>query len=85
MTKHVNLKRHIYLFDMMAEKLGHDLEVAVIDGEISPEEIVEASFRCSDCAKSSTCEAALPLAREMSEPYDFCRNHALFERLNPND
>lgn len=82
MTKHVNLKRHIYLFDMMAEKLGRDLEIAVIDGKITPEDIVEASFRCSDCAKASTCETALPLASEMSKPFEFCRNTSLFEQLD---
>lgn len=81
MSKHENLKQHIYLFDMMAEKLGKNLEVAVIDEKVAPEEVVEAAFRCSKCAKASTCAAALPQAETLKAPYDFCQNQDLFARI----
>lgn len=81
MSKHEDLKQHIYLFDMMAEKLGKDLEVAVIDEKIAPEEVVEAAFRCSDCAQASTCAAALPRAKNLDAPFDYCQNQALFARI----
>lgn len=81
MSKHEKLKEHVYLFDMMAEKLGKDLEVAVIEGEISPQEVVDAAFRCSDCAKASTCAAVLPAKKQLSTAFDYCQNTALFARV----
>lgn len=82
MSKHEKLKPHIYLFDLMAEKTGLDLEVAVVEGEITPEEIVEAAFRCSDCGKATTCAAALPKSDGLKEPFEFCRNRSFFAGLS---
>lgn len=85
MSKHENLKQHVYLFDMMAEKLGRNLEVAIIEEKIAPEEVVDAAFRCSDCAKAETCAASLPQAEKMQQPFDYCRNQALFARIGAKD
>lgn len=85
MSKLENLKQHVYLFDMMAEKLGRNLEVAIIEEKIAPEEVVEAAFRCSDCDKAATCAASLPQAGELKQPFEYCRNQALFARIGAKE
>lgn len=75
------LKPHIYLFDMMAEKLGDNLELAIVEGQIEAAEVVEAAFRCAACPQADTCAKELPKADTIEKPFAFCRNQALFSKV----
>lgn len=75
------LNEHVYLFDMMADRLDVNLELAVLNGEISSDEIVEAVRRCSDCSQAVDCAARLPLETDLSKPFNYCRNRELFTDL----
>ncbi|SHG54028.1 DUF6455 family protein [Cognatishimia maritima] len=75
------LKSHVYLFDMMAEKLGKRLEGAVIDGDITADQLVAGVYRCSACTKAEDCAARLPSEEDLQQPYEYCRNQALFAKV----
>jgi hypothetical protein len=80
-SKGRKLRSHVYLFDEMAEKLGKDLEMRVLEGRISSDEIVEAVHKCSDCQSAETCASQLPKEKGLKEAYGYCANRELFKKL----
>lgn len=81
MTSNPRLEPHIYLFDMMAERLEKNLAAAVVEDKISTQEVLEGAFRCSGCAQAASCAAILPKTESLETPFRFCRNRALFAKL----
>lgn len=74
------LERHAALVDAMSDRLGIDVEEAVLRGDIDLDEISEAVLRCSGCSEVSNCEHFLETVEGHDMP-SYCRNAALFRRL----
>ncbi|MDO6726056.1 DUF6455 family protein [Cognatishimia sp. 1_MG-2023] len=75
------LQKHVYLFDTMSEKLGHDMQQHTLDGDVSIDALTNAVVRCSQCGHADDCAAKLNAARNLSQPPAYCQNKALFKTL----
>jgi|GEM_PF-4270129 len=81
LKKDPELSPHIYLFDEMAERLGKNLQLAVIEGKIDAEDIVEGVIRCGTCKRADVCAAHIAEVLDSKEPFDFCQNKDWFSEL----
>jgi len=75
------LAPHVYLFDMMAERLDKNLAEAIVEEKLSADAIVEGVRRCSGCSRPEACAAMLPQDQDLKEPYSFCQNQELFSKI----
>ncbi len=76
------LKKHARLVDLMASKLGIDLEERALRGDINFDEISDAVLACTGCSHPCTCErwlAAMPVPQ--NDTPEYCRNRPLFKGL----
>lgn len=82
MTDRATLRHHAALMDRVAERLGIDLEAAVLSGEMAFDEVSAAVLRCVDCANPGDCAHWLGREAAGAEiPPTYCRNSALMRRL----
>lgn len=73
-------RRHADLVDRMADRLGVDLEEAVLRGQMELDELSDAVVRCSGCQNPDNCEYILDNSIGTGTPA-YCRNTALFTKL----
>lgn len=82
MTDQSTLRHHAALMDRVADRLGIDLEAAVLSGEMPFDEVSEAVLRCAGCANPGDCAHWLDRNEARAEaPPVYCRNRALLARL----
>lgn len=76
------LRQRAALLDRAAERLGVDLEAAVLAGQMGFEELSQSVLRCVSCANPEDCAHWLDRGEEraMAAPV-YCRNRALLSRL----
>ncbi len=77
------LRRHADLVDRMATTLGVDLQEVAIEGALQFDEISDAVLRCTECPNPGHCNAFLAQNPTASNTPEYCRNHALLNRLKP--
>ena len=66
----------------MMDILGVDPEVAMMRGQIPPEELRNIALRCASCENGDDCERWMDNpAVEHEQAPSYCRNKELFERL----
>jgi hypothetical protein len=75
------LKRHAALMDRMSEKLGVDLEEAVLTGLLRFDEVADAVLRCASCSNPEHCAGWLAESAARDAPPGYCRNTELFAAL----
>ena len=75
------LKHHATLMDRMADTVGVDLEEAVLSGEARFDDIADAVLACANCADPGHCASWLETAQQGDQPPGYCRNLALFNKL----
>lgn len=75
-----NLAKHALLVDVMADRMGIDLEEAVLRGRINFDEIADAVLRCTGCTRVEECQA-LVVDNSGTELPEYCRNAELFREL----
>lgn len=75
------LDRHSRLVSRMADALGVDMEESMMRGELRPEELRSAVFRCTGCINPSDCEKRLDCQQVSDATPDYCRNKSLMESL----
>ncbi|WP_243612531.1 DUF6455 family protein [Shimia aestuarii] len=82
MTDQSTLRHHAALMDRVADRLGIDLEAAVLTGSMTFDEVSEAVLRCVACANPEDCAHWLDREEARAEaPPVYCRNRALMTRL----
>ncbi|MGH1466350.1 MAG: DUF6455 family protein [Cognatishimia sp.] len=78
MPERAMIKKHTYLFDTMAEKLGHDMQEHVENHDLSMTEVADAVLRCTKCRASETCANRLAAEDALQNPPGYCQNIPLF-------
>ncbi len=73
------ISRHADLFEAMIDRLG--LRQKIYGVNDAPAVLRRANMRCLSCSSAGACETWLGEVAEASEPPDYCRNKALFARL----
>ena len=82
MTQTRDLAHHAALMDTMATRVGLDLEASILDGEVRPDDVVDAVLSCRECSAPGACEAWLATHDlPQKAPPHYCRNADLFARL----
>ncbi|GAA6208239.1 hypothetical protein NBRC116601_15320 [Cognatishimia sp. WU-CL00825] len=81
MPERATIKKHTYLFDTMAEKLGHDMQKHVQDHDISMSEVADAVLRCANCSNPDNCANNLAAQKSLQNPPSYCQNIPLFQEL----
>ncbi|MDC0738156.1 DUF6455 family protein [Cognatishimia sp. SS12] len=81
MTDRATVKKHAYLFDTMAQKLGHDMQQHALDGDIGMDELADAVIRCTGCSHPEDCAQRLAAAKQLTQTPNYCRNQHLFKDL----
>ena len=67
----------------MAETQGIDLTEESQCGNVSEQELVDATFRCTGCSNVAACEALLGSADVVTKDVpNYCKNADLFHRLD---
>lgn len=67
------------LMSRMADRNGADLDVAVMTGALSPEELSDAALSCLACTNPEDCAGRLEAGEEGIPEY--CRNAALIRSV----
>ncbi|WP_162933013.1 DUF6455 family protein [Roseovarius sp. EL26] len=86
MTDTAKLRRHVELFDTMANTLEIDLEEQVRQGQLTFDRIERAVHRCTTCSNPDGCETWL--AQQLmpaQHPPQMCQNANLFAGLRRDD
>ena len=83
MSSNPIFRRHAALVDRMADRIGTDLEEAVLRGRLEFEELSEAVIRCASCLNPDRCEYILDHSIGSGAPA-YCRNTELFNRMGRN-
>ncbi len=73
------IARHSELFDTMANKLK--LRETLLNVSENAGVYRRANMRCLSCRSADACEQWLASATDPEEAPDYCRNKALFSRL----
>ena len=83
MQSESTLKRHAGLVDKMAKARGVDLEESVFRGKLTFFELEDSVLRCTACSDPAACESWLAAHKgaHAGETPEYCRNSALFRRL----
>ncbi len=77
------LDRHAKLVGRMTGTLGIDLVEAAQRGDIAEQDIRSVVFVCTGCTRTGDCVHWLDTHAEGAETApDYCRNKALFDRLD---
>lgn len=72
MTYSAKFVRHERMMTSMADRNGADLDVALLSGVITPEEVQDAALKCTGCREPGACEAYLE--SDATGIPDYCRN-----------
>lgn len=73
---------HWGLMNAMAQKVGVNLGVELIDGRVTPTEVRHATLTCMQCENVPECERALSTGSTApGEVPDYCLNKELIDRL----
>ncbi|MEM1077765.1 MAG: DUF6455 family protein [Pseudomonadota bacterium] len=75
------LRKHASLVDRMSDRVGVDLEEAVLRGEISPDLIPDLVLRCTTCTNPESCARLLKTTSTLDSAPSYCRNREAFEKL----
>ena len=82
MTDQSTLRYHAALLDRAAERLGVDLEEAVLSGQMAFEELSQSVLRCVSCVNPEDCAHWLDRGEAHASAVPvYCRNRALLTRL----
>jgi|GEM_PF-414568 len=73
------LSRHADLFEVMIRKLGVRDRMLALDD--APSVYRRANMRCLSCSQAEACGQWLETALDPGEAPDYCKNKALFARL----
>ncbi len=73
------ISRHADLFEAMIDKMG--VRKKVFDLPDTPAVLRRANMRCLSCGSADACEAWLETETAAEQPPEYCRNKALFARL----
>ena len=79
MTAMTRIARHERLLSRMADANEADLDLALMLGNTTPEELTDAVMACTGCANPDACEHHLNHGH-IGVPA-FCRNARLIDRL----
>ena len=80
------LARHSDLMNQMARKVGVSLGEAVVAGDLGPEALRGAVFRCTQCANVAECEAFLADSEvSAADVPDYCLNRWMISGLQSDD
>ncbi|MCG6883327.1 MAG: DUF6455 family protein [Silicimonas sp.] len=79
MTETTTYQRHERLMTRMADAQKIDLDIAILRGELSPEEYSDAVLACTGCSVPEACERHMEEGR-FGVPR-FCRNGDMLARL----
>lgn len=85
MSIETKLKAHAALVDQMAQKLGVDLEDAVLSGAARFDDVADAVLRCTECSDPGHCQGWLAQSGARDAPPAYCRNVDLFADLKGKD
>lgn len=77
------LERHAGLVDRMADRLGVDLEQAMMEGRLTQGQLGDAVLSCTGCSQPDTCERWLDLFEDGTEETapGYCRNGEMLANL----
>ncbi len=67
------------LMTRMAEANGADIDLALLTGALSPEELHDATLRCMGCTQSSSCERWVEAS--VDGVPDYCRNTGMISEV----
>lgn len=76
------LDHHSGLMHRMADTLGADLSMALVEGRLSPNELRGAVMSCMGCEETGACGQWLDdHGAGAQETPTYCRNHDMLDRL----
>ena len=76
------LKDHADLVDRMAQTVGLDLELVMMEGRMTVDQLGDAVLACTGCTQPDTCRAWMAEQADRADTIpSYCRNRGVFDRL----
>ena len=82
MVNRATIKHHAGLMDDMAGAVGVDMEEAMLEGQLTMDQLNDAVLSCTGCSNPENCAHWLEAQTDTAEATpEYCRNGGMLSRL----